>query len=119
MVLFRNPAAALASEIAQEKAANLGRLGRQLEAALAALKAFDGARERVPDRTHADRHMRDSLVAEAGQALWYLVVQREACGLHDSASVMSAYGVPKEVRNRMGLITGGPKSRIDGHRAEG
>jgi hypothetical protein len=38
-----NPAAALDYEIAQEKASTLGRLGRALEAALAALHAFDAA----------------------------------------------------------------------------
>jgi hypothetical protein len=37
------PGAALEYEIAREKAASLGRLGRRLEAALEALSAFDAA----------------------------------------------------------------------------
>jgi hypothetical protein len=36
-----NPNAALEYEIAREKAVSLGRLGRRLEAALAALQAFE------------------------------------------------------------------------------
>jgi uncharacterized protein DUF6665 len=99
-----SPAAALEYEIAQEKASALGRLGRQLEAALSALKAFDIAQGQAPAAIRDDRHLRDSLVAEAGQALWYLVVQRDACGLRDSTSVMTDYGVPTEVRNRMGPL---------------
>ena len=42
-----NPAAALDYEIAQEKASTLGRLGRALEAALAALRDFDAAAARA------------------------------------------------------------------------
>ena len=38
----------------------------------------------------------------AGQALWALVVQREACGLRDVESVLREYGVPREVYLRMG-----------------
>ena len=41
--LWTDNATALDYEIAQEKAATLGRLGRGLEAALAALRAFDAA----------------------------------------------------------------------------
>ena len=102
MLAIRSPAAHLEYEIAQEKASALGRMGRQLEAALAALSAFDAARPGAP--AGADRQQRDRLVAEAGQALWYLIVQRDACGLYGSARVMSDYGVPTEVRNRMGPL---------------
>jgi uncharacterized protein YdbL (DUF1318 family) len=101
---IRSPAATLAYEIAQEKASALGRVGRQLEAALSALRAFDAAHEQAPAAIRKDRRQRDSLVAEAGQALWYLVVQRDACGMHDSTSLMTDYGVPIEVRNRMGPL---------------
>jgi hypothetical protein len=41
-------------------------------------------------------------VARAGEALWYFVVQREACGLRDADSVVRQMGVPREVRLRMG-----------------
>jgi hypothetical protein len=84
-------------EIAQERASALGRLGRRLEAALAALAA-------CPQTATSDRSVRDSLVKEAGCALWLFIVQREACGLNDSRHVMRDYGVPKEVYARMGPL---------------
>ena len=93
-----NPNAALEYEIAREKASSLGRLGCRLEAALAALQAFD--------QSHVRRNRsgeREALLAEAGTLLWYFIVQREACGLRDSARVMQDYGVPRDVRARMGV----------------
>jgi hypothetical protein len=104
MVLFRNPAAAFEYEIAQERASALGRLGRELERALLALQIFDAAHSGSTRATGHDRKRRDHLVAEAGQALWYLIVQRDACGLHGSESLMVDYAVPAEVRNRMGPL---------------
>ena len=92
----RSGYATLQYEIAQEKASALGRLGRRLEAALAALAAY-------PSDT-SERTIRDSLVEEAGYALWLFIVQREACGLNDSAQVMGNYGVPSEVYARMGPL---------------
>jgi hypothetical protein len=92
--LLRSGYATLEYEIAQEKAAALGRLGRRLEAALTALTA-------CPRTASADRKIRDSLVEQAGYALWLLAVQREACGLNDLARVMQNYGVPNEVYARM------------------
>ena len=106
MVLFKNPAAALEHEIGQEKASALGRLGRQLERALSALRTFDAAHAGNAGATRHDRKRRDHLVAEAGQALWYLIVQRDACGLYGSESTMADYAVPAEVRSRMGPLQG-------------
>jgi hypothetical protein len=96
-----NPAAALDYEIAQEKASTLGRLGRALEAALAALRDFD-AEPREP--TAGARQERRALVGQAGHALWLFVVQREALGLRDSRKVMRDYRVPAEVQARMGVL---------------
>ena len=39
----------------------------------------------------------------AGEALWYYVVQREACGLRDVEIVLREFRVPREVYLRMGL----------------
>jgi hypothetical protein len=75
----------------------LGRLGRRLEAALAAVAA-------CPRTATCDRKIRPSLVEQAGYALWLFVVQREACGLNDSAQVMQEYRVPNEVYARMGPL---------------
>ena len=79
-------------ELVEEQAAALGRMGRALEAALAKLRAFDAA-----GAPAADRQSRRALVSEAGKALWMFVVQREACGLRDSCTVMRDYDVPGEV----------------------
>jgi hypothetical protein len=98
--LFANPAAALDYEIAQEKASTLGRLGRALEAALAALRNFDAEVIEPAPETRERR----ALVAQAGHALWMFVVQREALGLRDSRHVMRDYGVPAEVQGRMGML---------------
>jgi hypothetical protein len=95
--LLRSGFATLEHEIAQEKASALGRLGRRLEAALAALAA-------CPRTAASDREIRDGLVEQAGYALWLFVVQREACGLNDSAHMMQDYGVPNEVYTRMGPL---------------
>ena len=95
--LHRSGHAALEHEIAQEKALALGRLGRRLEGALEALAAS-------PWTANSDRKIRDSLVEQAGYALWLFVVQREACGLNDSVQVMRNYGVPNEVYPRMGPL---------------
>lgn len=91
----KNPATALDYEIAQEQASALGRLGRSLEAALAALAEHDAAEA-------SDNGARWQLVQQASEALWYFIVQREACGLRDPRPVLRDYGVPAEVYARMG-----------------
>jgi hypothetical protein len=107
-----NPAAALDYEIAREKASALGRLGRRLEAALAALAAFDTqSQEETFASPGAQRERREELVAAAGEVLWCFIVQREACGLRDSARAMRDYGVPVEVRLRMGIFPRSLKSQ--------
>jgi uncharacterized protein DUF6665 len=96
--LLRSGNAILEYEIAQERASALGRLGRRLEGALTALAAY-------PRTAHSDHQMRNSLVEQAGYALWLFIVQREACGLNDSAQVLRNYAVPNEVYARMGPLT--------------
>ncbi len=89
--------AALDYEIAQEQASALGRLGRALETALAALAEYE--------RTHSERDaVRAGLVQDASDTLWCFVVQREACGMRDPRPVMRHYRVPAEVQNRMGVF---------------
>jgi|SRR6516162_3342533 hypothetical protein len=91
---LRSGLATLEYEIAEERASALGRLGRRLEGALAALAA-------CPRTATSERTIRDSLVEEAGYALWLFIVQREVCGLNDSTQVMQTYRVPNEVYARM------------------
>jgi hypothetical protein len=99
---------ALDYEIVQEQAAALGRLGRALEVALAALARHDGAagKPRQARAAHASSEAleRGRLVQEASYALWCFIIQREACGLRDERQVVGAYNVPSEVRNRMGAF---------------
>jgi hypothetical protein len=87
---------ALQYEILQESAATLARLGRRAEAALAELAAHHAG----PVANAADR---DALVAAAGEALWYYVVQREVLGMGEAERVMRELNVPREVRLRMGV----------------
>ena len=101
--LHRTPFDVLNYEIVQEQAAALGRMGRALEAALAKLQEFDAAHARAGAPASA-RQARRALVMEAGHALWMLVVQREACGLRDSRTVMRDYNVPGEVQQRMAPV---------------
>ena len=92
----------LEQEIRQEQAATLGRIAHDLQAALDRLAAFDDIH---PDRaalTAEARAERAELVGHAGRMLWYLVIQREACGLHRNDQLFRDYRVPAEVRNRMG-----------------
>jgi hypothetical protein len=106
---FRTPVEVLGHEILQEQASALGRLGRGLEAALAALRAFDTAHSREnratgPETPPGEHQARRALVDAAGEALWMFVVQRESCGLRDSRNVMRDYKVPAEVQERMGIF---------------
>jgi len=93
-------------EIAQEQASALGRLGRALETALAALSDHD---ERGSDERNqpAAGMVHERLLRDASAALWCFVVQREACGLRDQRTIMRDYGVPREVQNRMGAFGAG------------
>lgn len=85
-------------ELFQEKAATLARMGAKLKIALDALAAYDAAHP----RREGDAE-RAELVAEAGEVLWYYVVQREVCGLRDTQALMRSLNVPREVQLRMGL----------------
>ena len=80
------------AEIAQEKAASLSRISTRLQEALARLEACEAA----------DAAERAHLVAVAGEALWYYVIQREACGMRDIDRVLRDFHVPREVYLRMG-----------------
>jgi hypothetical protein len=103
----RTPVDVLDYEILQEQAAALGRIGRALEAAIAKLREFDAAHPHAGAPALAQQARR-TLVMEAGHALWMFVVQREACGLRDSRTLMRDYNVPGEVQQRMGAVSNRP-----------
>ena len=102
-------------EFAQEKASALGRLGRALEARLAALARFDASHAREAASAE-QRQLRAALVAEASVALWHFAVQREACGLRDMRYVLRDYGVPPEVAARMGVLPTHPRAAAQAER---
>jgi hypothetical protein len=94
------PVAALDYEIAQEQVSALGRMGRALEAALAALADH----ERAGGGGGGDGAARARLVQDASDALWCFMVQREAMGLRDPRPVLRDYRMLKEVQNCVGAI---------------
>jgi uncharacterized protein DUF6665 len=98
------PADLLEHEFTQERASALGRLGRALEAELAALAQFDSEHAGDAAPSTERRQARAELVARSSVALWQFVVQREACGLRDMRYVLRDYGVPLEVAARMGML---------------
>jgi hypothetical protein len=107
LILLRTPVDVLDYEVVQEQASALGRMGRALEEALAALREFDAVRS---DAATSAREARHTLVAKAGHALWMFVVQREACGLRDSRAIMREYKVPAEVQQCMGIVPAKPRA---------
>ena len=84
---------ALDYELATEKADALGRAGRRVEAALAALAA---AKEEDAARC-------DQLADEAAELVWALFVQREICGFRSQADAVERYQIPREVLIRVGV----------------
>ena len=76
-----NPAAALDYEIAQEKASTLGRLGRALEAALAALREFDAGRVRLR-RIRGASGARWSIAPATHCGCSWCSARRSACATH-------------------------------------
>ena len=90
----------LEAQIAEEKAAALGRSGRRLRAALDRLARFESGTARGRS-AHAGDRARAELVAQAGEAYWSYIVQREALGLIHNESVVDEYGIPPEVARAM------------------
>ncbi|MDO5613466.1 MAG: hypothetical protein Q4G14_09535 [Paracoccus sp. (in: a-proteobacteria)] len=81
-------------ELQAERASALGRAGRRLERALAAL----------PDpATQAELTL-------AANAAWEFMVLRELAGLHDWPAVIRLYAIPQSVLGRMGAQQAAPAS---------
>lgn len=82
--------AVLRYELLEEQAHSLGRAGRKVEAALAALADHPGGEGRP------------ALLKAAADAVWGFFVQREVMGLRDRNAVIAQYGIPREVLARLG-----------------
>ncbi|WP_417671970.1 DUF6665 family protein [Roseibium sp.] len=95
-----NPVAeALEQEVFAEKAGTLARLNKKLEQALS----------RIPDTTPSEnsedeRRMMALRIAQAGEALWHVTIQRELCGLSRHKEFFDHMGVPACVRLAAGPV---------------
>jgi hypothetical protein len=81
-------------ELLAERAASLGRGGRDVELVLRRLRDFDAAGTGPVPRA--------ALLAAAVDAVWRFQVHRELCGLRDWNEVVREYGIPREVLRRLG-----------------
>lgn len=84
------------TEVMAEKASSLGYHGRQVEKAMAALRAFDVAPGTAEERL--------ILIKAAARDVWKFFVQREACGMRDQRDAIRHYQIPQEVLVRLGAI---------------
>ena len=82
-------------QIRAEKAGALRHAFERLEAALAALAAHDA-------RGGGAGEARRLLLEEAGERLWFIVIQREAMGLRRHDVLYDVLRIPGEVRMAMG-----------------
>jgi hypothetical protein len=94
------PVTVLDYELQEEKASALGRAGRRLEAALAALER---AHQPAPE-----------VLAEARDALWCYIVQRDVLGLSTDAAFLAAYRVPQSVHMGIAVERVAPRRRWRG-----
>lgn len=83
--------AVLHHELLGEQAYSLGRAGRKVEAALAALRDHPGGEDRA------------ELLKAAADAVWGFLVQREVMGLRDRGQVIAQYAIQREVLARLGV----------------
>ncbi len=91
--------AALQHEIFNEKASTLGRLQKKLEIALTQL-------EHAKTLHPKDEELIGEKLAVAREALWFVTIQRELCGLIRHKPYYDHMNVPKDVRLHMGPIAG-------------
>jgi hypothetical protein len=92
---------ALEREILGEKAGALARAVERLEAALAELARHDAEVGGCALGAGRGERRRD-LLGEAGERLWFVVIQREAMGLRRHEVLYDVLRVPAEVRGAMG-----------------
>jgi hypothetical protein len=83
----------LQHQLTAEAAANLGRLGRQVQARLGELRAMGH---------DVGAARREALLYACADAVWCYFVQREACGLANHDPVIEAYAIPREVLAKVG-----------------
>jgi hypothetical protein len=87
---------ALGYEVMAETASALGRIGKQLEEALEALRRHDA--------TLGSNRDRDELIQDAADKAWVLFIQRDHLGLRTDHHLLSTYDIPREVMLRVGVF---------------
>lgn len=92
----------LNAEILAEKASAYFATIRKMEAALAALQAFDQTTSASLPTNLTSFRRRDDLLAAAGEIVWFFIIQREALKLPYYEELFAEFEIPDEVRNRMG-----------------
>ena len=99
--MFIDPDNPLAAEILQEAGAAYFAGCKRMVAALDALSAFDRAVDSSPLDDEQVRR-RTQLLDEAAERVHFVVIQRDAMQLAWSESFLDDYGVPADVRARVG-----------------
>lgn len=89
---------ALEQEILTEKADTLARLNKKLETALKRITELD------TQSNEGEREQHNLRLAEAGEALWHVTIQRELCGLTRHETFFDHMRVPPAVRLRAGPL---------------
>jgi len=74
------------TELQAERAASLGRAGRRIEAALAALGDDEDS------------------IYDAATAVWHYMILRESLRMYDHERALEVYGVPPRVMAKVGVI---------------
>ncbi len=88
----------VAGEIARERAAALGRIAGVLESLLESLAALAERARDAPAGERATIAREHAAVREQAERYrWFLVVQREANGLHDRGEVDRLYPIPPQL----------------------
>lgn len=91
----------LTVEIRQEMAAAYFGACRKMVDSLEALKSFDrSANLTVVDSGQSARRL--ELVEEAGERVYFVMIQREAMGLRCFEEFFEDYEIPDELRTRLG-----------------
>ena len=100
-MVFIDPDNPLAVEILQESGEAYFAACRKMVDSLEALRAFDGAVARsVPDAEQIAR--RSELLDNAAERVHFVLIQRDATKLTWPETFFEDYGVPPEVRARLG-----------------
>jgi hypothetical protein len=99
--MFIDPDNPLAAEILQEAGEVYFSACKKMVSSLEALKAFDSAVGPAARDSERVAH-RSQVLDDAAERVHFVLIQRDAMQLSGSETFLDDYGVPDEVRMRMG-----------------